>query len=665
MRALWLPAGLAAISLTLGAFAGPADTPTPNADDRRTIEARAEKLTRDLAALRPQGVRDPFFADVEVCYKAARWAVRHDEFVRRDAVAQTLAALDRGLLRASQQARGEAPWLNQTGAAVVRAYRSRLDGSVQPYAVTFPADYGKDPRRKWRLDVVLHGRDDTLNEVAFLHQHCGDRPASADQDWVQLEAFGRGNNGYRWAGEADVLEALENFVTVERGLHRANLLDPARVVLRGFSMGGAGTWHLGLHRPDRWCVLGPGAGFVTTHGYAKNLPEKLPPEQEACLRIYDAADYSANAFDVPVVAYGGDKDPQLQAARTIQERLKPLGVPMTLLVAPGLGHQFPPEWQKKADAEYAKHAARGRQEYPKHVRFVTYTLRYPGCDWVELLALDRHYEQASVDAEQAGDGFAVKTANVRALRLRLPPAAVRAPLTATVDGQSVEATPYATTSGELHLYLERRGGRWHAVLPEKLLTGRARVPQKVAGLQGPIDDAFTAPFLCVRGTGKPWHEATGRYAEADLTRFRDEWSQYLRGELPVKDDADVTAEDIASHHLVLFGDPASNSLIEQVLPGLPLKWTRERISFGGDDYAAGGHVPALVYPSPLALDRYVVLNSGHTFHTTDFRGTNALLYPRLGDFAVLKLRGGQDGPLAAEPVRAGLFDDHWKLPPRP
>ena len=28
-----------------------------------------------------------------------------------------------------------------------------------------------------------------------------------------------------------------------------------------------------------------------------------------------------------------------------------------------------------------------------------------------------------------------------------------------------------------------------------------------------------SPFLCVRGTGKPWHAATQAYAEADLKRF--------------------------------------------------------------------------------------------------------------------------------------------------
>src|SRR6202035_2091155 len=176
------------------------------------------------------------------------------------------------------------------GKSVVRAYRSRVDGSVQPYAATYPADYGADPKTPWRLDVVLHGRDSSLTEVKFLHQSGAGKPAPRDQTWVQIDIYGRGNNAYRWAGETDVFEVIDNFHAVERLLKRDQLLDPARVVLRGFSMGGAGTWALGLHTPDRWCVLGPGAGFTTTHGYIKNLPDKLPPEQEACLTIYDAVD---------------------------------------------------------------------------------------------------------------------------------------------------------------------------------------------------------------------------------------------------------------------------------------------------------------------------------------------------------------------------------------
>jgi predicted esterase len=553
---------------------------------------------------------------------------------------------------------------------VVHAYRSQLDGSLQPYAVTFPAAYGKDARRRWRLDVVLHGRDASLTELSFLHRHQGNKPAPAN-DFVQLDIFGRGNNAYRWAGEVDVMEAVQHFLSVEEGLKRVVLLDPARVVLRGFSMGGAGTWHIGLHKPDRWCVLGPGAGFTVTHGFVANLPEKLAPQQEACLTIYDAADYAENVFDVPVVAYAGDKDKQIQALRNIQERLKGQNAPLTVLIAPGLEHQFPPEWQKKAEEEYARIIARGRPEYPRHVHFVTYTLKYPSCDWVDLLSLDRHYDRALVDADAGDPGdptfpnFVVKTANVASFALRLPTSSLRdTPVAVTINGQKLEARPYLAGGAQLHLYFEKRDGAWVTALPERLHLERLRTPLKAAGLQGPIDDAFTAPFLCVRGTRTPWNEAAQTYADEDLKRFQHEWSTYFHGDLPVKDDVQVTREDFASRNLVLFGDPASNALIEQVLPGLPLQWTKDKLTVDGKDYAAADHLPALIYPSPLSANHYVVLNSGHTFHAADFEGTNALLYPRLGDFAVLKLTPSKDDPLAVEVIRSGLFDEKWRFEPR-
>jgi hypothetical protein len=634
----------------------------PDAATLKTIAARTEKLGKAIASLRQQGVRDPLLAEVEVYHKAAVWIVRHQEFYHADSGAWTLEALARGLLRANQVAEGESPWLQQTGVTTLRAYRSRIDGSVQPYAVTLPVDYGKDVRKKWRLDVVLHGRDSSITEVKFLHQANGERAAPKDQSFIRIDIYGRGNNAYRWAGEMDVLEALDAFVAGERLLNRDELIDPARWVLRGFSMGGAGSWHLGLHYPGRWCVIGPGAGFTTTHGYIKNLPGPLPPYQEAGLRIYDAVDYAENAFDVPVVAYGGDKDPQLQAARNIETRLQQFNIPMKLLVAPGLAHQFPPEWQKKAEAEYAEFAGpgKGRKPYPDKVRFVTYTLKYPSCDWVDILGLDRHYERTLVDAEKTAAGFTVKTTNVRSLRLRLP-AGDAGPLVVRVDGQEIKTKPYVNElSAAVHVYLERRQGRWSAVLPQKLAVDRLRRPQKLTGLQGPIDDAFMGGFLCVRGTGKPWHAATQGYAEANLKRFQEEWDRYLRGDLPIKDDTEVTDEDFASKHLILFGDPASNSLIAHVLDSLPLKWTRENITLAGKTATAADHVPVLIYPSPLATGRYVVLNSGHTFHAADFRGTNALLYPRLGDYVLLRLAPTEKEPLGTEVITAGLFDDFWQ-----
>jgi predicted esterase len=646
----------ATMSVALAQNYAPPPSQAPDAATLQTISEKTLLLAQLLEANRRQGIGDPYLADAEIYHKAATWIVRRNEFYEPQAAVWTMEALDRGLLRARQLGQGDAPWLRQTGQATVRAYRSRVDGSVQPYAVTFPAGYGKDPARKWRLDIVLHGRDSSLTEGKFLHQHAGSR-AAPEQPFVQLDVYGRGNVAYRWAGETDVIEAIDNFLATERMLRREQLLDPARVVLRGFSMGGAGTWHLGLHSPSRWCLLGPGAGFTTTHGYAKGLPEHLSADQEACLRIYDAVDYAENVFDVPVVAYAGEQDPQLQAARAIEARLKPLDLSIKLLIAPGLGHRFPLEWQKKAEEAYAPFIARGRDAHPQRVRFVTYTMRYPSCAWVEILGLDRHYERALVDAEQTETGCIVKTTNVRALHLS--PAGVGAAFELKIDDQIPVVRPTVQADGSQQLYLEKREGKWQGVLPQKLLTDRLRKPQKTAGSQGPIDDAFMDGFLCVRGTGAAWHDDVQKYADANLERFREEWEKYLRGSLPVKRDDEVTDEDIARRHLILFGDPGSNSIIAQVLDGLPLTWTKEQVRLGNKSFAAKEHVPVLIYPSPLNPSRYVVLNSGHTFHACVFRETNALLYPRLGAYAVLKVTGG-DTP-GAEVVTAGLFDDYWRI----
>jgi hypothetical protein len=405
---------------------------------------------------------------------------------------------------------------------------------------------------------------------------------------------------------------------------------------------------------------GAGAGFTTTHGYAPDLPDKLPAYQEACLHIYDAVDYALNALNVPVVAYSAGKDPQKKAADNIEAILKKRGIAMDHLIAPNLGHSFPREWFEKANELYTKYADQPRPEYPDKVHFVTWTLKYPECQWVAILGMEKHYEKATVFAVHAEGGYSITTENVHNLRIDVADFTGQAQKL-RIDDQDVSARPFLRDDAKYSVYLQRRDGKWVAVLPQRLLTQQAQRPRKVHKLQGPIDDAFTEPFLCVRGTGEGWHEAPSKLAEGRLKRFEHEWSKYWRGQLPVKDDVDVTSNDIAQNNLVLFGDPASNSLIADMLDGLPLEWTKDEVRFAGQKVAAAKHLPVLIYPNPLNPQRYVVLNSGHTFPTADYIKTNALLYPRLGDYALLRAAATAEDPLAVEVVTAGLFDDSWAI----
>jgi hypothetical protein len=155
------------------------------------------------------------------------------------------------------------------------------------------------------------------------------------------------------------------------------------------------------------------------------------------------------------------------------------------------------------------------------------------------------------------------------------------------------------------------------------------------------------------------------WADASLKRFAYEWHRYFRGELPVKDDTNVTAADVRRCNLILFGDPGSNRWIRKVLPKLPITWTRTELLLGENCCKAAEHAPALIYPNPLAggRDRNIVLNSGHTFHEKELASLNYLLFPRLGDWAVIKV--GRKLPakpselLTETVIRAGFFDENW------
>jgi hypothetical protein len=658
------PARFAALSLALSlvlpaAFAGAAaaqqdkkaekkkaEPYNPTDAEKAKVRAEMDKLAGLLDQYKAKHpLDDPRhadpYADVAVYHKAAEWILRHNEFYTQAFYANTLKALARGLERAAGLSGGKPPWATARG-SIIRGYLSKVDGSVQPYAVVVPQSYTGAARV--RLDVVLHGRGATLNEVSFINSH--DAKAAGDGAGIVLHVFGRTNNAYRWAGETDVFEAID-------AVKRNYRIDERRIVLRGFSMGGAGAWHLGLHHPHLWCSVEAGAGFSDTVRYANQ--KNLPDYQLRTLHIYDAVDYAGNIFNVPTAGYGGEKDPQLQASVNIKEALEKLGYKMTVdglvtrgegidfmhVVGAGQGHSVDAAGAALLKAFHNERAVKGADANPRHIRFTTYTLKYSRAEWLAVEKLKEHYKRATVDAEIKDGTVHVKTENVSVLSIDRMVADK-----ARIDDRGF---PLASAAKGLlpEVYFRTVGGQWEFQQnPDR---------RKRRNLQGPIDDAFAGPFLCVRGTGQAWNPAVHKWAEARLDRFAKDWSKWMRGDLRIKNDVDVNADDMDKYSLILFGDPGSNSLIAKVLPELPVVWRKDRVNLGGD-YSAADHVPLLIAPSPLSPNRYVVLNSGHTFGAGDFAGTNALLFPKLGDYAVLRIGAGADTVEIS-----GFFNESWQF----
>jgi len=657
-------------------------------EDQTPLRDQISGLQSRIAQLREKaGPGAERTSDASLFPKAVVWALRYEPSLSAADVALIRRALERGAQRADAIEAGKLPWEQKHG-KLVRGYISDVDGSVQPYGLIVPAGY--DRAKPMRLDVVLHGsvRPSGMMTLRFLSGFDeGDTGGAAPNDpYIELHPLGRVENCYRWAGESDVFEAIEDVC-------RRYNIDRDRIVLRGMSMGASGTWHLGLKHPDVFVALGPYCGYVDTHQFSETPGMNfvkvgpLPDIQERMLHMLDSVDYAANAGVVPEIAAIGDKDPFFQAHVIMRAAMKREGLEMVNLISPGTGHvQDPTTWAEQM-RRIAVYADKGIDHTPRHLRFVTWTLKYATCHWIELLKLKRHYDRSEIDATILSNGDVIIKEPVNITRFAISPAVLQgAPAKLVIGGRTVElpreatkreqSLPSATDdpltrliersiNHDRALVLEKRGQRW-------VYAGRrntARLLGKQPGLQGPIDDAFTDKFLCVRGTGTPWNPAVQAWADANLRRFAYEWSRYFVGDLPIKDDTAVTPEDCRRCNLILFGDPGSNVWIRKALPSLPLRWTKDQVEIGTRQYHAADSAPAVICPSPFAgkglAARYVVLNSGHTFHEAELNRLNYLLFPRLGDWAVFTVGVDQPADPSAELkeklVTSGFLNEDWKF----
>jgi dienelactone hydrolase len=654
-------------SLSPAFAAKPDAAPEPLTEaERSAFLAELKPMQDQLDALRAApNVSLDRWADAQIFVKGVVWALDFGPVADARSRGLVKYGLKRARERVDALAAGRQPWTERRG-RTVRGFISAVDGSAQPYCVIVPKEY--DPAKPMRLHVVLHGSTPAtgIGELLFLEAADGGDagvPTVPETPYIELSPMGRlGENSYRFEGETDVDEAIE-------AVCRDYNIDRSRIVLRGHSLGGVGTWALGLKRPDRWVAIGPGAGPVDTLVFSNSPWEHfvrlapLTPWQETMLHQVDAIDYTANAGMVPVVATMGDKDPYFSSHLLIEKAFAKEGIPFNGLVDRGAGHGITQAVFQEHINRLDELAVRGSDPFPKHIRFVTWTLKFSRCRWIEVLGMDEHYKRAEIDARIDSDGSITVAQPQNITRFAIYPPAVSSKGGSVMIAGARSALPAPNSGNASPLVFEKQDGSWTCLgtLDSKALTG------KRPGLQGPIDDAFARPFLCVRGTGKAWNPAVASWADANLRRFEHEWRRHYQGYLPVKNDTEVTEDDVRHSNLILFGDPGSNLWIDKVLPHLPLKWTRDTLQLGAEKHSATDHGVELIYPNPLpdADGHYVVLNSGHTYHDAELR-FSYMVFPRLGDWAVMKVGDNSPGtpnPTVAETVmNSGFFDEAWAVP---
>jgi pimeloyl-ACP methyl ester carboxylesterase len=176
--------------------------------------------------------------------------------------------------------------------------RPNFLGRVQPYGVYVPASY--KPGTPMPLTWMLHSLSVQHNQYGALdpmqvRQTCEDRQS------ICATTLGRGPDMW-YFDEAEV-----DFWEVWNRLAHSFTLDPERTVISGYSMGGYGSYKLGLSYPDLFAKALSLAGPPTC-GIRVSGEVRTPSSEGRCTDEGDTTKLVGNARHVPFVIASGVLD---------------------------------------------------------------------------------------------------------------------------------------------------------------------------------------------------------------------------------------------------------------------------------------------------------------------------------------------------------------------
>lgn len=211
-------------------------------EEAETVRERLAKLPRrDSPALATAEYALQFYERTDRGEEGVRRFGRypfHEQFIAANAILDALDA-------------GRDPFAANHG-DFHRAYRSPVDGTLQPYRIFIPDRYDGTPPLP--LVIALHGAGGDENDFFDDFPQAPLQPEAQRHGFVVVCPRGRdSHSGYRGAAGQDVFDVLAE-------VRREYRIDASRIYMMGHSMGAFATWRLAAEHPDLFAALGPISG---------------------------------------------------------------------------------------------------------------------------------------------------------------------------------------------------------------------------------------------------------------------------------------------------------------------------------------------------------------------------------------------------------------------
>jgi predicted esterase len=549
---------------------------------------------------------------------------------------------------------------NQTQ-AYKTTFLSRIDGSVQYFAVLPPKNY--DPNKTYALILSLHGAGVEAS---------GQADAYRAKDWAFVVCpTNRKPFGFDWQdwGRLDCLEVLSE-------AESQFPIDDNRIYLTGHSMGGHGTWHIGLHHPDLFAAMAPSAGWTSFQLYVPYFLRKsdifghpgLLAIRDMGLREERLLNFVENALNLPIYILQGGADDNVPPvhARFFYSALKKLGYRALYREVEGMGHWWDNKETEGIDCvdsdellDFLKNKVRNPN--PKHIIFKTTDIGLNNKNgWLEIDEPERLYNDSLVDAEIKDGTITVTTENIAQFTIHISSELIsQKEMNLKVNGQELRCK----LSGNDFITLQKKGRQFQLKKSEKhkLLQRPSRIKNvsKSPALFGPIKKAYFSPFILIYGT-----QGGSDSTEINLHHARIEaqnWWLRGNGYVEIIPDIEVNSEIVRRYNLIIFGGPETNAVSAKIMKDLPISIENGRLIIDGQEIEKDDVAFQMVYPNPLNPEKYVVVKGGTSPKAEELAGLFNVIYSGSGlpDFIIYDETVREKGWAAV--IAAGFFDVNWKF----
>ena len=148
-----------------------------------------------------------------------------------------------------------------------KTLRRRVTTTVTSrYLLSLPADYNKQPKKKWPLVLFLHGAGERGDNLELVKVHGPPKLIEQGQQFPFIVVAPH--------CPADAWWQPEKLAALLDDVERRYRVDKRRIYVTGISMGGFGTWLLALSCPRRFAAIAPicGGGHWWAVPCIKHLP---------------------------------------------------------------------------------------------------------------------------------------------------------------------------------------------------------------------------------------------------------------------------------------------------------------------------------------------------------------------------------------------------------